>query len=569
MKKLNFKRLWIVSDKEKSARVETLDNPETVVTSNGTNRTGKSSFIKSLYAALGADPKKNNSDWEALEVKLLLEFTIDGISFFSLRIGNNIAFFSADSQLISAHYGITKTSETWMELLETRMKFPDVRGGLISPFPAALFMPFYIDQDTGLNDTWASLRGLEAYKNPKDTLVAFHTGALPKEYYLGRAEKDIAQADLNLQLKEREHLEFTQEKLNALTLESDLSFDADIFEREIAQYLDKQNAFNELRENVRLEIRDFQGHRSRLVQERKLAVATLKELDADVAYLKKIDATEIHCPTCNTVHENSFANTLRLSGDAETCRSYLASTNEELGKISKKIASKAEELRKHEHEAQEIDKILGETRGKLTLRSMLEHESRRIAGVNLDAEKAKIDVLRSDIDERIRAAEKTMRDNNSAKRKSEILEFYQGKLRSFCADLNLISPPEKVFAKLRPVIDATGSALPRLILAYHYAILHTVAKFSTSVLAPIVFDTAQHQDQDETNINAMIKFAFEKRPAGTQFVFGTVDLHDYDYTGPVVVTREKGHLLSKKHYSSAHNDIAPFVEQLLSNGFHT
>ena len=566
MKRLNFKKLWIVSDREKSARIENLDCPEVVVTSHGVNRTGKSSFIKSLYAALGADPKKKNSDWEKLETKILLEFTVDEVSYFSLRVGRNIALFDARGKMISVHYGITKTSEFWANTFDAIIQFPGARGGLVSPMPAAWFMPFYIDQDTGLNDTWASFDGLNAYKEHKDTLIDFHSGSLPKEYYLAKAEKDIATSKLTEPKKEREHLEFAQNKLKTLTLDSDLSFDPNVFEAEIASYLEKQNQFNELREKVRQEIRELQGVRSRLVQEGKLAASTLKELDADVAYLKKIDTSEITCPTCNKVHETSFANTLRLSGDAETCRSYLSATREELRKITEKIDKKSKEMRTHEQAASEISAILGEKRGKLTLRKMLEHESRRIAGANLDEEKRKIDVVVGNIEEDIRSASKKMRENNSVKRKAEILEFYQGKLRAFCSDLNLPSPPEKTFLKLRPVIDSTGSDLPRLILAYHYAILHTISKYTTSVMAPIVFDTAQHQDQDDTNINAMIKFAFEKRPKGTQFIFGTVALHDYEYSGDTVVSQEKARLLSKRAYGQAHQEIAPFMEQLMANG---
>jgi len=565
MKKLNFRRLWIVSDREKSARIESLDSPEVVVTSYGVNRTGKSSFIKSLYAALGADPKKNNSEWEKLQAKILLEFSVDSISYFSLRVGNNIAFFDGRGEMISAHYGITKAAAFWADIFDADIQFPGMRSGLVSPMPSAWFMPFYIDQDTGLNDTWASFDGLNAYSSPKDTLIDFHSGALPKEYYLARAEKDAATSKLSVQQAERKHLEFAQKKLDASTLDSDLSFEPRNFENEIAIYLEKQNRFNDLREKVRMEVRELQAVRSRLLQESKLAAATLKELDADVTYLKKIDTSEIVCPTCNTVHETSFANTLRLAGDAETCRTYLATTQEELEKVSKKIEAKSKEMRVHKEAAVEIDSILGEKRGKLTLRNMLEHESRRIAGASLDKEKEKIDVLVGRIEEDIRAAAKKMRDNNSAKRKAEILEFYQGKLRAFCDKLNLPSPPEKTFLKLRPVIDTTGSDLPRLILAYHYAVLHTVAEFSTSVFAPIVFDTAQHQDQDETNINAMIEFAFEQRPADTQFVFGTVGLHNYQYSGATVISQEKGRLLSKASYEQARLDISPFVEQLMAS----
>lgn len=561
MKKLSFKRLWIVSDKERSARTEIFDSAENVV--RGSNGTGKSSLIKSIYASLGADAKKNNDSWQCAEVKLLLQFDVDGITYFSLRVGKTIAIFDSNRLPISIHQGVTKSAETIGKMIDLEVQFPNKHGNLVAPWPAALFMPFYIDQDTGLSDTWASFAGLDAFKDYKDTLIDFHTGVQPKEYYHSKAARDIASNERVEQMKMRNSLEFAQQRLKALTLDSDLSFDPKVFENEIARYLERQNAFNEVREKTRIEIRDLQGKRSQFLQERALAIATLQELKADVAYLRKIDTAEIVCPTCNTVHETSFANTLRLIGDEETCREYLESVLVEIEKVSKEISEKTESLKNYQREIAEIDLILGEARGKLTLRAMLQHESRRIAGESLEDEKAKIDIQIGSIDEKIRLAEVTMKSLSSVKRRSEIRDFYSSKLRLFCAELNIQAPPESMFKKLRPVVNDTGSELPRLILAYHYAILHTIFEFSTAVVAPIIFDTAQHQDQDPKNINAMIKFAFTQRPKNSQFIFGTVNLHDYPYSGKTILTETKKRLLFTTEYEAVTKEIEPFIEQLL------
>ena len=561
MKKLSFKRLWIVSDKEKRARTEEFSDEETLVI--GANRTGKSSFIKSIYASLGADPKKNNDKWLGSEPKLLMKFEVDGETNYTLRVGNNIAFFDSNRQMRARHHGITKAAISWTELLDVKVQFPGKRG-LINPWPAALFFPFYIDQDTGLNDTWSSFYGLEAYTNPKDTFVDFHTGLKPKAYYIAKAKKDEAMSRQSDKSKEREHLEFAGKKLEVLTVDNDLEFSVEGFEREIERYLTLQNGFNEKREKVRLEIRELQGKRTSLLQERELAAATLKELEADVAYLKKIDTSELVCPTCNTVHEVSFANALRLSGDAETCRDYLAHTDEEVRKTTEKLQDKKVSLRAFEAEIAEIEQILGEKRGEMSLRTLLEHESRRIAGDKLHQEKAKIDAEIGEIDEQIKEFGKEMKEAQSKELRDEILEYYQTKLRAFSSLLNIAAPPEKIFLKIRPVIEDTGSEFPRLVLAYHYAILHVVAKYSSAVIAPIVFDTAQHQDQDRENINAMIRFAFEQRPEGTQFVFGGVETYDFEFKGHTINTKDKGRLLSEDCYDECKKQISPFVEQFLA-----
>jgi len=561
MKKLSFKKLWIVSDKEKRARAEEFSDEETVVT--GGNRTGKSSFIKSIYASLGADPKKNNGKWLGAEPKFLMQLELDGVTKYTLRVGNSLAFFNEAGEMFASHYGVTKTAATWAELLDMKIQFPG-KNGLLDPMPAALFFPFYIDQDTGLNDTWSSFGGLDAYSSPKDTFVEFHTGMKPKAYYVAKASKEEAKGLQTQKTNERGHLEFAAKRLEALTLDSDLQFSIEGFEKDVERYLVLQNGFNEKREKVRLEIRNLQGERTALLQERQLAAATLKELEADVAYLRKIDTSEIVCPTCNTVHEVSFANSLRLSGDTETCRDYLASTDEAIRKVSKNIEEKTRSLRRFESEIASIDDVLTEKRGEMSLRALLEHESRRLAGAKIQEEKEKIDIEIGGIDEQIKGFEKDMRDSQSKKMREEILEFYQTKLRAFCSMLNIASPPERIFQKIRPVIDDTGSEFPRLILAYHYAILHVVHKYSSAVMAPIVFDTAQHQDQDSKNINAMIRFAFEQRPAGTQFVFGGVETYDYAFDGHTIRTAIKGRLLDEESYDECKEQIAPFVEQFLA-----
>tara|TARA_R110001606_G_scaffold399274_1_gene583329 strand:- start:8796 stop:10487 length:1692 start_codon:yes stop_codon:yes gene_type:complete len=561
MKKLSFKKLWIVSDKERRARAEAFSETETLV--SGANRTGKSSFIKSIYASLGADPKKNNDKWLGAEPKLLMEFEINGETNYTLRVGNNIAFFDSSRQLRARHHGITKAAISWSNLLDVNIKFPG-KNGLINPWPAALFLPFYIDQDTGLNDTWSSFLGLEAYSSPKDTLVDFHTGLKPKSYYIAKAKKDAAMSRYSEKGKEREHLEFAGKKLETLTIDNDLQFSVEGFENEIERYLVLQNKFNEKREKVRLKIRDLQGKRTALLQERQLAAATLKELEADATYLEKIDTSELVCPTCNTVHEVSFANTLRLSGDAATCRDYLAGTDEEIRKATQSLEDKKKSLREFENEIAEIEQILGEKRGEISLRTLLEHESRRIAGDKLQQEKENIDVEIRAIEEKINGFAKEMKGAQNKELRNEILEYYQTKLRAFCNNLNIMAPPEKMFLKIRPAIDDTGSEFPRLVLAYHYAILHVVAKYTSAVLAPIVFDTAQHQDQDGENINAMIRFAFEQRPEGTQFVFGGVETYDYKYEGHTINTTNKRHLLNEESYDECKKQIAPFVAQFLS-----
>ena len=80
MKKLRFKKLWLLSTQERKARVEDFSSLETAVVAG--NEFGKSSLIKSLYSTLGADPWRTSENWKNAKVETLLEFEIDGLDFF-------------------------------------------------------------------------------------------------------------------------------------------------------------------------------------------------------------------------------------------------------------------------------------------------------------------------------------------------------------------------------------------------------------------------------------------------------------------------------------------------------
>ena len=76
MKRLKFIELWLLSQKEKKARRENCNNETIAIVAD--NEYGKSSLVKALYAALGADPFKQTERWIEAQVTILLKFEIDG-----------------------------------------------------------------------------------------------------------------------------------------------------------------------------------------------------------------------------------------------------------------------------------------------------------------------------------------------------------------------------------------------------------------------------------------------------------------------------------------------------------
>jgi hypothetical protein len=107
-------------------------------------------------------------------------------------------------------------------------------------------------------------------------------------------------------------------------------------------------------------------------------------------------------------------------------------------------------------------------------------------------------------------------------------------------------------------IRETGSDLPRALLAYYFAFIHTMKKFSTSAFCPIVIDTPVQQDQDEANAARMISFCLSQAPQGSQLILGTVGLHGVEYDGHVIKTDTKNRLLKTERFEEVSGILKPF-----------
>src|SRR5690349_17683696 len=105
MKNLRFQKLYLCYDLEKRATVVKFDPKITVIL--GENDTSKSSLIKSIYAAFGADPYKTHPKWAQANVNVLVDFTVDGVAFRILRAGVFFSLFDSSSNLIWRETGIS------------------------------------------------------------------------------------------------------------------------------------------------------------------------------------------------------------------------------------------------------------------------------------------------------------------------------------------------------------------------------------------------------------------------------------------------------------------------------
>ncbi|WP_240481793.1 hypothetical protein [Novosphingobium fuchskuhlense] len=561
MKNLKLRRLLLLSRIEGKARQEKFDDSITVI--RGENDTGKSHLIKSIYGAFGADASVVNEKWFKASVATMLEFSVDGAIHSILRFDDQFALFdAADNLLWTGTSLVNEVGPKVAELLDFTIQLTTKSNALVVPPPQFCFLPFYQDQDRGWDDSWSSFKSLAMIPHFKRSILEYHTGIRPREYYSAQAQRADAQREQNELKAERRALDRATARLRNGRSPLTVTFSPELFGNQIEQLLAELNELRAIFDGVKHRIAELQSRRAVLVEEIEIARVALTELDADVKFTQNLADAQVVCPTCNTVHENDFANRFSLISDADACRGFLASARYSLVEVEADVARQMQSLRAYDDRIGRIDALLAEKRGEVKLRDMLQDESERIVDATIAAERAVIDggIVEWQIKED--EAVKLMKAHSSAKRKAEIVAFYAKKLSAFAVELG-VTFEAAVKKSISPKINETGSYGPRAILAYHFALLHTIREFTTSCLCPIILDTPLQQDQDETNAAAIIAFALKNRPRDMQLILGTVSLHGAEYDGHVINPQVKESLLRQDEFENVNSYMRPFINKLL------
>lgn len=166
MRMLRFSRLCLLSQNERRSFSLNLSS-ETLVLQAG-NGFGKSAVLKSLYDALGAEPPRIDLPWRSAQVETLLDLTVDDVPYAVLSGRGSYAVFDAGGALQLRTRSIGKDLTDYLaKLLDFRLEMLNKQEQPVTPPPAYMFAPFYIDQDAGWKKPWTSFNRLYFNNSPK------------------------------------------------------------------------------------------------------------------------------------------------------------------------------------------------------------------------------------------------------------------------------------------------------------------------------------------------------------------------------------------------------------------
>lgn len=560
-KQLLIKQLTILSIPEKAAKTVTFHPQRNLIT--GENDVGKSSIIKSIYHSLGADVHFD-SVWEKADAISLLTFSYSNKDYMMLRSRDYFGLFDENGNLIQSFDSIIKgLSPHFAKLFNNKLKLKQSQTNQRIPVsPAIQFLPFYIDQDKSWTKPWDSFEGLGVFSGFKRDLINFVTGIRPNEYFLLSEKIDQLSAELTTLRNESGVLKSARSTVEKHIPKAFFDIDIKSFKKDIDRLLVKlevlKNKENEYRKNL------VKQKNKEVFVDNEIALVSksIRAINKDYEHsLNDLDG-EITCPTCNATYENSMVSRFGLLEDADTCRSLLSDYLEDKKKISKEVAKLESQLNLQVAKVREITSLLNEKKGKVRLKDLIQNESSKQVREIFNHSQSSYRTRIFEIEEKKSVFESDRSKLNNKERKGLIVSRFNALIDQFLIKLNVHTLNSKGFSDIPLSVKSQGSDTPRALLAYYYAVLFTSKEFTSLPIFPLVIDSPNQQDQDDTNRNKIINFIFNNTPSDYQLILGTVDLHGVDYDGHTISPMTKLGLLDRDEFEESYNKVSPLLDSL-------
>lgn len=450
---------------------------------HGENDTGKSSLLKSLYYTLGANVRLDK-EWKNDNFISKVVICIKGRDYAFIRHDKRISVFdlSNDSkQLVSStqHFEIAKVVGDIFDFnLELVTKSTNIQS---QAYPATLYLPFYIDQDSGWSKVLESFDSLAMYKDWQRNILHFHIGVKPKEYYQLQGEISLIDSDLN-------KIHATLQAIKAAKQRFDKSFGRVLFDVDVGYYevllerfLIKSKKLHKQETDYRKKLIEALSHRDEIAFDIEESTKQLEENDVEsLSYISSLD--------------DKYA----ILKNQEALLQVIPKLFEQKLKYDKDIEVIQQQLKEAQRVSSELNAMLKKTEGELTLQDIIRSQASKEIEYTFDEQ---IDELLKEISELGTAKEKLLKsisEYTDRKRTMQINDEFKKYLRFAQNKLGIKDPVVGDATKYSMITKSeTGSRAPRSVLAYHYALLKTIESRSSIPMLPVVIDSPKQQDPDE------------------------------------------------------------------------
>lgn len=547
------------SDTER-ARMINFHKRATVIT--GENDTGKSSLIKSIYYAFGAEPRML-PQWKQTLSKILVHFSVGDSEFVLLRNGSSFTIFDKSGKPLDSFTSVTKGLGIHLaQLLRFGIKLTSQNGELITPPPAYQFLPFYIDQDKGWVETWNSFEKLQQIRNWRRDLIEYHVGLKPNDYYEIKGKHlKVKERMIEAQAKAK-ILKSVRDQINEKYQEVEFNIDLEDFQEEIRELLVHCGELQKASEKIKEKLVELYNAKMEVDSQIEIVSNALGEVKSDYKFLERLH-DHVDCPTCGAAYTVSFAEIFGIALDEGKLEELLQKLQVELQEVNARISKMSGEHREHDLETAKVRALLEKKREQVQLKDLIDSESKKklkaVLQTNLTDANLKTVEIQREIDDL-----KTKLDGfTSREKKAEIIMEFKTLMKRYLFDLSVAGLTEDAYPDFSTKIHDQGSDQPRAVLAYTFSILQLMQKRASSAYCPIIIDSPIQQEQDAINHQRILEFIEKNQPDESQLILGVVDTKKVEFGGDVITLNQKRHVLREDEFDAAMQEMLPFIRAAL------
>ncbi|ABK06976.1 MULTISPECIES: hypothetical protein [Burkholderia cepacia complex] len=503
MSALIFKQLFVQSTSQKLAGRFRFEPGLNLITGDD-NSIGKSTLVRLPLWTLGCDFDFDTL-WAPFDARTILEFEVDGRTYLAARHRNQIRLKVGEEPWTVYHSTSDAYEQAFASIVQFGAVLPRRKEKWIHevPPPACYFSAFYVDQRRGWTEPWGSFV-IHKYEDWRRPVINFHVGYHSAAYFEVGAEiaKGLQHIDADQGLIEKygravEVLTLLAPPEELPTTDAELdSAIADIQNSMVAVKRREQRALSVLRaKHEELEITKVQ---------RGIAQAAVDDIEKDYDFAStQLRDDVLVCPLCGTLHDNTLLERASLLQDRAQAEQQVASLTATQSKIEAAIETTLRRLDAVREELAKLNRRFKRLDKDVTVKSILET-------MGTDSVRRRAEEVTTTARLRLRANKKTLAEQRAAQ--SELIEdgkeesinaYYQSELAGLCDTLRL-SPAFDVRTALPTgyrelAVSGGGADSSRMQLAYHLTMHRLIRHFKTEVLAPLILDTPNQQDQGALN----------------------------------------------------------------------
>lgn len=544
----------ILSYRERKARTFDLDS--NIVVIKGLNHVGKSCILKSIYYGLGGTVKKVANQWSAAHIIVILYFSIDGIDYKSLKIGDQLYLYNPDGSL--RQHGYYNSQKIRKELNEL---FGILIGSVTNQqllSANSIYMPFYIDQDSGWYEPWTSFTSVTT--SDKSNARLYLTGIVDGVYFnnkkkLSNVENQIRKCNEEQRAYKKLYYELKKKNTDYIptTKES--------FKSEVDSYL---SSLKSLRESQKEIVRTLQA----LYTKKTYYEVNIQQLHKNMKEMHKdfdfalTQEDIVTCPTCGAQYKNDMIHRHEILKDESTCKNLIIDYQDKLNNINSKIESYQKSNEDLSDQINEVQRNLKASNDDVSLGQVIESESNQKLLENLQVEIEKIKNSINDLYTQKISLEATIKQYDKGRREEAAKDFKNFVIR-YLSEMGLSNIDEDSI-KFGGRINMTGSNVPVYQIAYTFAYNKVMIKYSGPVFFPIVIDEPRQQGLRDNGLQKMISFITLHIPANGQLILSIAeDNIDLPEDAKIIELQPTDKVLCEEEYSS----VSKEVDNLLNMSF--